>query len=516
MTINLYVSGSRLYLKEFVTISQGNVNSIKIQFNFDEEDTDWQESGIQKIALFQYQQSAIFFSNIESDGSIFIPTFVVAKPGFKVALQGQLNGQIIQTEVVEIPVEYSPQVLDLKQLAISSFTNTDNTMSLTQSGATLIINFDPIYKNAVDSVINDSYLKNDGDTAGGIYQFTNNGKNVIINSNGLVVSQNESEKTITIGNEEINIDGFKIGGGYFKIGNATLNLPQISGTIARLEDVNAVDSSAKAYTDAEVAKIVSGVTLAGRAYKDSNSNLINVNNYYAYFDFELNSSTGIITLKFYNQANELLATKTIDTALEQIASVFRYEDGKLYVTTIGGTVEEVDLRDLIDTYTFNNTATISFTTDSSGKIVQASVNNHSIGLDQLSTTFVDTWNSWTQQIANIALAESERVTAENQRIANENARIRDEENRESEFENMVNTTLTAHAIPISATPTITKTGGSGMPYNLDFGLPTGNIYLPYLYIDLATGQLMIEYDENYEGVLFRINQSGQLEVYRNV
>lgn len=77
-------------------------------------------------------------------------------------------------------------------------------------------------------------------------------------------------------------------------------------------------------------------------------------------DVRLNTSTGVITIEFFNGT-----TRTIDTAMEKIAVNFRYESNpqspnyqKLIITHEDGTVEYVDLRTLISDYDFADTSTI--------------------------------------------------------------------------------------------------------------------------------------------------------------
>ncbi len=130
-------------------------------------------------------------------------------------------------------------------------------------------------------------------------------------------------------------------------------------------------------------------------------------------DVAFDETTGIFTITFLNGV-----TKTLDTKLEKIATNFHYDYAtqKLILTLVDGTTQEIDMKALITQYEFENSAYISWTITSDGKI-KADIINGSITADKLQPNF----------LADVTLQANNAKTSE------QNAKISEENAKESEI-----------------------------------------------------------------------------------
>ena len=85
-----------------------------------------------------------------------------------------------------------------------------------------------------------------------------------------------------------------------------------------------------------------------------------------------NSDTGVFTITTLGGK-----TSTIDTMIEKLPVSFSIVGNKLRITADDGTYQEADLSAFVDTYTFDDTATVDFSQD--GKSISAAVKAGSIG-----------------------------------------------------------------------------------------------------------------------------------------
>ncbi len=101
-------------------------------------------------------------------------------------------------------------------------------------------------------------------------------------------------------------------------------------------------------------------------------------------DISVNDADGVITVTYKNGS-----TKTYDTNLEKIAVNFEYdyENQRLVLTLSDGTIQYVDMSALITQYEFEDSTTIAFSVDLTGK-VSASVKNGSITDEMLETQYL--------------------------------------------------------------------------------------------------------------------------------
>lgn len=101
-------------------------------------------------------------------------------------------------------------------------------------------------------------------------------------------------------------------------------------------------------------------------------------------DVSLNSNTGVITVTYKNGSHV-----DYDTNLEKIAVNFSYDyvNQRLVLTLSDGSKQYVDMSALITQYEFEDSATIAFSVDSTGKI-SASVKNGSITDAMLETGYL--------------------------------------------------------------------------------------------------------------------------------
>ena len=100
-------------------------------------------------------------------------------------------------------------------------------------------------------------------------------------------------------------------------------------------------------------------------------------------NISFNERTGIFTVTYLNGS-----TKELDTKLEKIATNFEYdaERQKLILTLVDGSVQEIDMSDLITEYEFENSAYINWTVVN-GK-VKAEIIDGSITADKLQPDFL--------------------------------------------------------------------------------------------------------------------------------
>ena len=101
-------------------------------------------------------------------------------------------------------------------------------------------------------------------------------------------------------------------------------------------------------------------------------------------DISVNDADGVITVTYKNGS-----TKTYDTNLEKIAVNFRFdkETQTLILIMPDGTEQPVDMSALVTQYEFNDSTTIAFSVDKTGKI-SASVKNGSITDAMLETGYL--------------------------------------------------------------------------------------------------------------------------------
>ena len=106
-------------------------------------------------------------------------------------------------------------------------------------------------------------------------------------------------------------------------------------------------------------------------------------------NLEIDLNTGIFTITKKDGT-----TQTIDTTLEKIPTNFAFveENGTYYlrVTNTDGTSTQVDVTELFNDYTFNNSETVAFTTvkDGNKATITAEIRDASIGLEKLSLTAI--------------------------------------------------------------------------------------------------------------------------------
>lgn len=106
-------------------------------------------------------------------------------------------------------------------------------------------------------------------------------------------------------------------------------------------------------------------------------------------DLAIDLNTGIFTITKKDGT-----TQTIDTTLEKVPTNFAFveENGTYYlrVTNTDGTSTQVDVTELFNDYTFNNTDTVAFTTTKDGNkaTITAEIRDASIGLEKLSLTAI--------------------------------------------------------------------------------------------------------------------------------
>lgn len=404
MTINLSVLENELSLNDYVVVpATGSVGSLKLKFNFSQDDTAW-ENLPTKQAFFQYVNSPWYYANIDANGEVIVPRQVIAKPAFKIMLRGyDSNGVIVQTNVVEIPCEYSPQIMNSELIPVGTVSNNDGTLVVTQSSDVAYVNMNSAYKEAVDKVINNEFLRNDGGTATGTYTFAYASDAHVytsINHEGVKVSDGTTITTYANGS--------------IVNGSATLSLPNTTGTLALTSDVatslaTAKDyadtqsasalSSAKTYADGqatsalnnanafttvELNKIKNGTYVADKANRDGSGNTI-TRKYFADIDKTYNSNTGVLTLKLYSADSTLVKELEIDLPTESIIQSFTYDSTtkEIVMTDMAGNEHRIPVGDLVDTYTFTDSTTIQFSLTNGSHTVSAEIKNGSIDVTKL-------------------------------------------------------------------------------------------------------------------------------------
>ena len=129
-------------------------------------------------------------------------------------------------------------------------------------------------------------------------------------------------------------------------------------------------------------------------------------------DISFNENNGVFTVTRLNGS-----TFTIDTRLEKIAINFKYDYStqKLIVTLIDGTTQSIDMSALLTQYEFTDSATLDFSTDSSGKVT-ATIKSGSITEDMLQPNYlaeikVETEKS-AQSMANAKISENNAKQSE--------------------------------------------------------------------------------------------------------
>jgi hypothetical protein len=178
-----------------------------------------------------------------------------------------------------------------------------------------------------------------------------------------------------------------------------------------------------------IAKILSGelkvgsTSISNKAERDSQGNFINVLDYAKTTTMDYDPTTGVITLKIYNQNGAVIDTKTINLPSELVFTDQGYDAAThslWFKPASGGANIVIPLTDLIDTYTEGDTDTCAVTIDN--HVISVSIKDGSITLAKMSSALQTTINGWADAEASRVLAEQGRVQAEAQRVANEAVR----------------------------------------------------------------------------------------------
>ena len=157
--IPLKVKANLLTQEELVTIASGSSNSIKVKFDID-PNSDFADSALQKRAIFRYYQGSYFISDVDANGEVYVPKFVIAYPYFKVALRAENETAtvVVTTNEVQVPVEKSPVFYETTITdGDVTIRNLDGALNIYKAGDVTFIDFTVSYKTAVDAVIAGTY-----------------------------------------------------------------------------------------------------------------------------------------------------------------------------------------------------------------------------------------------------------------------------------------------------------------------------------------------------------------------
>ena len=157
--IPLKVKANLLTQEELVTIASGSSNSIKVKFDID-PNSDFADSTLQKRAIFRYYQGSYFISDVDANGEVYVPKFVIAYPYFKVALRAESENAtiVVTTNEIQVPVEKSPVFYETTITdGDVTIRNLDGALNIYKAGDVTFIDFTASYKTAVDAVIAGTY-----------------------------------------------------------------------------------------------------------------------------------------------------------------------------------------------------------------------------------------------------------------------------------------------------------------------------------------------------------------------
>jgi hypothetical protein len=157
--IPLKVKANLLTQEELVTIASGSSNSIKVKFDID-PNSDFADSTLQKRAIFRYYQGSYFISDVDVNGEVYVPKFVIAYPYFKVALRAESENAtaVVTTNEIQVPVEKSPVFYETTITdGDVTIRNLDGALNIYKAGDVTFIDFTTSYKTAVDAVIAGTY-----------------------------------------------------------------------------------------------------------------------------------------------------------------------------------------------------------------------------------------------------------------------------------------------------------------------------------------------------------------------
>lgn len=157
--IPLKVKANLLTQEELVTIASGSSNSIKVKFDID-PNSDFADSTLQKRAIFRYYQGSYFISDVDANGEVYVPKFVIAYPYFKVALRAESENAtvVVTTNEIQVPVEKSPVFYETTITdGDVTIRNHDGALNIYKAGDVTFIDFTASYKTAVDAVIAGTY-----------------------------------------------------------------------------------------------------------------------------------------------------------------------------------------------------------------------------------------------------------------------------------------------------------------------------------------------------------------------
>jgi len=134
---------------------------------------------------------------------------------------------------------------------------------------------------------------------------------------------------------------------------------------------------------------------------------------------------------------------------------------------------------------------------------------------------------WVQEVIDSAgnakkSAISAKRSAKNAALSEENA-LTSETNAAASAESaaesarkIVDMTVTAESLPIGSQATVTKTVNDDGVYNLDFGIPEGNVLFAWIVHDPFTGEVTEFWDAGYTGSLFELaSRTGALFAVRS-
>lgn len=157
--IPLKVKANLLTQEELVTIASGSSNSIKVKFDID-PNSDFADNMLTKRAIFRYYQGSYFISDVDANGEVYVPKFVIAYPYFKVALRAESENAtaVVTTNEIQVPVEKSPVFYETTITdGDVTIRNLDGALNIYKAGDVTFIDFTASYKSAVDAVIAGTY-----------------------------------------------------------------------------------------------------------------------------------------------------------------------------------------------------------------------------------------------------------------------------------------------------------------------------------------------------------------------
>ena len=130
-------------------------------------------------------------------------------------------------------------------------------------------------------------------------------------------------------------------------------------------------------------------------------------------------NTGVFTITKKDGTVE-----TIDTTLEKVPTNFAFveESGKYYlrVTNTDGTSTQVDVTELFNDYTFNNSGTVAITTvkDGNKATITAEIRDASIGIEKLSLTAISQLEGYVSSASQSAQTATAKANEANESATN--------------------------------------------------------------------------------------------------